>query len=227
MEIAGNTQVKNTRILARLPGTGGFDTAESIGQRDYCERLAGLLGSRLAFHWPVSGESTAGAPAQAEGDDLVLLFDPGLPAVLELLFGPAGAATIGGGPAAIMIVRRLHWPPREILLPVRIKTFEAPAVSWAGRLAYLFTARLTVLPLIPFQPGDYQWGSRQQDGIESVLAPNRPPGEMVRALLEPLGRWSIDGCLRLRQGDPAEQVGLEVARGEYDLIVIGPRKADR
>jgi nucleotide-binding universal stress UspA family protein len=227
VEIAAAEQVERSRILASLSGAANFSVEDPGTPRVYCERLAGLLHSRLTFHRPASGESMARTIARARDCDLVMFFDPGLSKLEEVLFGPAGKRASGGTPAAVVIVHQLRWPPQEILLAIRIKTHEAPAVSWAGRLAYLFDARLTILPLIPFQPGDFQWGGRQQDGIECLLAPSMPTGELFRALLKPISQWPINGTLRLRQGDPAEQASLEVARGHYDLIVAGQRRPER
>lgn len=218
---------EKSRIFVCVSGNVDSD-GDKLGEvRSYGEQLSAALQCRLTFHQQDPGDSLARIITAVEGCDLVLFFDPRLSTLEEILFGSAWHITASRTPAAVLIVHQLRWPPQEILLAIRIERVEAKAIVWAGRLAHLFDAELTILPLVPFQPGVFQMGGRQQSGIESVLAPSMPTGEMFRAMLQPISHWQIRGTLRVRQGDPAEQLSLEIARSDYDLIVIGPGKPER
>lgn len=210
------------RILAFLSGTGA-----DAALRAYADYLSSLLQGQITFLPERSAADTSSLRQVTSGFDL-LLYGGQEESVLErFLFGSAGRRIARKTSTTTLIAQRPRWPIQKILLVVRVEASEALAVDWAGHLAQLTEAQLTILPLAPSQPLLYGAGSHLQVGIESLLNPSTPSGEQLRCFLDQLGHWQVEGTLRVRQGDPLWQICWEIDEGKYDLVIISAEPHSR
>lgn len=215
--------VKETqRILVYLPETGA-----NAALRAYGEYLSNLLQGQTTYLLESSGEDFSNLTRAARGFDLVLFGEPEQSTLERALFGSIGRRVASKAPTTILVAQQPRWPIQKILLVMRVEASEELAVDWAGRLAHLSDAHLTILPLVPFQPLIYGSASQLQVGIESLLTPSTPSGEQLRTFLNRLEQWQTNGTLRVRQGDPLWQICWEVDEGKYDLVIIGAEQHSR
>jgi nucleotide-binding universal stress UspA family protein len=213
---------KTKRILVYLPGTGA-----DVTLRAYGEYLSDLLQGQTSYLLESSGKDLSNLKRAASGFDLVIFGEPEQSTLDRVLFGPVGRRVARKSPTTILVAQQPRWPIQKILLVLLVEASEELAVDWAGRLAHLSDACLTILPLVPFQPLIYDSISRLQVGIESLLTPNTPSGEQLRAFLNCLEQWRVDGRLRVRQGDPLWQICWEIDEGKYDLVIMGAEQRGR
>jgi nucleotide-binding universal stress UspA family protein len=210
------------RILVYLPGTEA-----GVALRAYGEYLSNLLHGQTTYLLESSGEDFSNLTKVARGFDLVLYGEPEQSMFQRALFGSVGRRVASKAPTTILVAQQPRWPIQKILLVIRVEASEELAVDWAGRLAHLSDAHLTILPLVPFQPLIYGSVSHLQVGIESLLTPSTPSGEQLRTLLNQLEQWQVDGRLRVRQGDPLWQICWEIDEEKYDLVIIGAEQHSR
>jgi len=210
------------RILVYLPRADA-----GIAIRTYGGYISNLLQGQTTFILESFGESFPNLTTTSRDFDLILFGEPEQSTLERILFGSIGRRVARKTPTTILIAQQPRWPIKKILLVIRVEASEELAVDWAGRLAHLSEAHLTILPLVPFQPLIYASASHLQVGIESLLMPNTPSGEQLRILLNQLEQWQVDGTLRVRQGDPLWQICWEINEGKYDLVIIGAEQRSR
>ncbi|NKQ37023.1 MAG: universal stress protein [Chloroflexi bacterium] len=128
---------------------------------------------------------------------------------------------IAQSPASLLWAGQPRWPIQNILIILRFENTDDAAVEWLGRLAQPSGAAITLLPIVPSLPAMRRLGYRVQTGLDVLLSVNTPVGRRLRRLALRMASWQISGGLRLRQGEPEQQIQAEVAEGNYDLIVIG------
>jgi nucleotide-binding universal stress UspA family protein len=172
----------------------------------YAGNLGGLLGASVV--------PTDAAGADGGDWDLTIMPAP-VPFAGMLHVLPASA---GGNPRAVLVVRQPRWPVRHVLLVMNGAQVSEAALAWALRLARPSAAALTLLAIAPPQ---------LQTGGESLLylwlstLGDAAVGRYLRRIARLVVDAGIQGRLRLRQGEPGQEIGREVAEEEYDLIVMG------
>ncbi|HID52946.1 MAG TPA: hypothetical protein EYP41_13055 [Anaerolineae bacterium] len=194
------------RLLVCMPetGKGGAVTA-------YAGYLRDLLGGQVNDTW-LAAQKDKACLKQTDCDLIVCG---------ELEQSCLEQVWAGQPPASLLWARRPRWPIQNILLILRFEETDNAAVEWLERLALASSAAVTVLPIVPSLPAMHRLGNRIQTGLDLLLSANTPAGRRVRRLARRMAGWQISSGLRLRQGEPEQQIREEVAEGNYDLIVIG------
>lgn len=212
---------KATRILVRMPSTGA-----DLGFRSYSEYLSTLLHGQITYLLETSGDGHSSSKWALNSYDLVLQS-----VLAQRKETPQDdfvrRQVLKHQPPTILLVQQPRWPIQKILLVIRVEASEKLAVDWAGRLAHLCGAQLTVLPLVPSQSLISGPVSHLHNGLESLLTQNTPSGERLRSFLNQLKHWQVNGTLRVRQGDPLWQICLEIEDGKYDLVIMGAERHSR
>lgn len=199
----------------------------------YTHLLRDLLDARISyFDSHVEADPTLEAVIEAVtrvGHDLVICGESCQPLIDRLLFGQADCRVTDQIPTSLLIVRGVRWPLKRILLVVRHECVETNevALEWVRRLARPSDAVVTVLAIAPPVPAMYSHMGRMQQGLTALLNTDTVLGREMRQIARQLSDWEIDGTLRLRQGATGWQLRLEVAAGDYDLIVMGADRSNR
>jgi nucleotide-binding universal stress UspA family protein len=199
----------------------------------YTHLLSDLLDARISyFDSHVEADPTLEAVIEAVtrvGHDLVICGESCQPLIDRLLFGQADCRVTDQIPTSLLIVRGVRWPLKRILLVVRHECVETNevALEWVRRLARPSDAVVTVLAIAPPVPAMYSHMGRMQQGLTALLNTDTVLGREMRQIARQLSDWEIDGTLRLRQGATGWQLRLEVAAGDYDLIVMGADRSNR
>lgn len=113
-------------------------------------------------------------------------------------------------PAPVLLVRGQAAPVRKMLVVLRGYGSDHQTVSQALPFLAHEGATATVLPLT----GSSHWR------LDDLLAGYAPVRAHLQSCLNDLARANVDVSLKLRQGEPADQVIAELAANEYDLLVI-------
>ncbi len=192
----------------------GARAGDAEAYMQYIEYIGDLLGSRPAY--PAAGEGLAEQVRQ--GCELVLLWEPG-PQVIEQVLASAGDAR-----PALLAVRRPRLPLRKVLLIAGGEAAEDAALWWTIRLARPSGAAVTVLAVAPgidrraAYPKTHP-ETHPENSLSALLAADTALGRQMRRVARRLLNWEIDGKLRLREGPLEQEVQLEAAAEDYDLIV--------
>jgi len=210
-----------TRIVVQTPG---INTGPAF--RMYCEYLSTLLHGQTTYQLASNGDGHSRSNWSATSHDLIL-YDLPEQRQITLQAEYIKQQNVRQEPPTILLVQQPCWPIRKILLVIRVEASETLAVDWAGRLAHLCGAQLTILPLVPSQALVSGPVSHLKNGVESLLTQNTPSGEQLRTFLQQLQQWQVNGTLRVRQGDPLWQICLEIDDGKYDLVIIGAEQHSR
>jgi len=143
--------------------------------------------------------------------------------IRRLLLGPVDQQTVDQIPTSLLLVRGFRWPLQRILLVVRQHSTETneAALEWATSLARPAQAAVTVLAVAPPAPALCSREEGMQQGLTALLSADTTLGREMHRVARHLVDRDVEATLRLRQGPPGWQLRLEVAAGDYDLI-IGP-----
>lgn len=121
---------------------------------------------------------------------------------------------------SVLLVRQPRWPIRQLLLVPLFNENDDTAANWIIRLARPSGAFVTILSIFPNIPVAYRLGSHMQLGLDSILASNTTAGIWLRNFTKRLDQWNISGEICLRQGEPDWLIQQEIARKEFDMVVI-------
>ena len=181
--------------------------APANGAQAYIQYIGGLLGNRPDYL--ATGEDLVG---QARHDcELILLWEPDLHLIEQVLSSTQDASC-----PALLAVRRPRSPLKRVLLIVGSEASGDISVHWTICLARPSGAAVTVLAVAP---GVEHGTPCLEHGMPALLATDTALGRHMRRVARRLLNWEIDGKLRLREGTLDQQVQLEVAAGDYDMIV--------
>lgn len=188
--------------------------AECAEQTAYGRQLAQLLSAALV-------------PEPEGAYDLAIIGDS-CHSLRERLFGSKAArrASALSGVSALLL-RQPRWPLRHILVILRGQPDDETAVTWALRLAEAAGADLTLLPVIPSQPGYYTRSSQVQPPLEVLLMADSLTGRCLRRQLGRLGETAVTGHIASHAGPPAEQIEREILLIDPDLIVVAAEETNR
>jgi len=187
----------------------------------YARRVGRLLGvgvSRVTTAGEFERQSRA-----AGGPVLAILSTRDHPVLDRLLPGLADHGLVAGQTGdlwAMLVVQRPCWPPDRILLVLGGGEADQAAVDWAVHLAQAGEGAVTVLALVPPQPGMDRWRGCVDRGLPALLTADTALGQQRQRIAHHLRDRGIGGTLRLRQGPPDQQIYQEVITGSYDLIVL-------
>jgi nucleotide-binding universal stress UspA family protein len=191
--------------------------------KTYAKRISHLINGKLTHLQPEPTQADFKALMEKAGcdQDLVIFGEQDQSLIQRILAGPSGCKAAERLPTSVLIARQPRWPLNRILLITRGYISDNMAVDWLVRLAQPSRAKTTVLALIPTSPGMYQRAATTMPhGLADWLATDTPLGHQLRRISQQLANWDIEGRLHFRQGTPSEQIQVEVADGDYDLIVM-------
>lgn len=155
----------------------------------------------------------------ATGYDLLLLGEK-RPSWWQLLLGePAGGAALRHVPTSLLLMRRARWPLRHILFVCRAEASDEWALPWVQALGAAETA-VTLLVVVPCVPALYRLPGPYPIGLKTLLDPHTTSGRRVRSLLQALADVGVQARIRLRDGEPDEQIRREAGSNLYDLIIM-------
>jgi nucleotide-binding universal stress UspA family protein len=186
----------------------------------------------LAYGRELSARLNATTTEQAEADfaallatggadcDLVLLGEPRRSWLSRWLFGDPAWAAAEKLSCSVLAARRPRWPVREILTILRGEPNDEAAVNWALRLAAVCEAHLTLLPIVPSQPGFYNQGRGVQAPLRVLLTADSPVGHNLRRQLLRLNQSELPGRMESYEGPPEEQIEKALQAHNPDLIVV-------
>jgi len=190
----------------------------------YAEYIGDLLGSNLAY-FQLDEATTISFDKQIEEasrkQDLVIFGEPDQPLIKQIFSGPAGCRMTELLHSSILVARQPRRPLQKILLITRGYQTDDLAVKWLIRLAQPSDAIATVLALVPPTSAMCQRAATcMPHGVADWLATDTPLGYQLRQVARQLVNWEINGALHFRQGSPGQQIQREIAKVDYDLIVI-------
>lgn len=141
----------------------------------------------------------------------------------RLFLGPDESRGGDRSQASLLVAQGLRWPLKRVLMVVGQESRETneAALLWAERLTKHSGAGVTALSVVPPQSAREEAGSGLRPGLATLLDADTLLGRELRRIGERLADPDIVGRLRLRQGPPGWQLRLEIATGDYDLIIIG------
>jgi nucleotide-binding universal stress UspA family protein len=214
--VEGEMMAATAEMLVYLP-----DSAKGDVVRKYAQYLRGLLGGHICYEPMMSSEGASRIRLATANCDLVVFGEPEQTWLETLLSGRPCGQAIAQSSTSFLLARRPRWPIKSILLILRVENTDQAAVEWLVRLAQPGETAVTILPIVPSLPAMYRMGNRVQAGLEVLLSPNTPSGRHLRRIAQQLEQLQIEGDLHLRQGEPDWQIRDEVAKGNYDLILVG------
>lgn len=147
-----------------------------------------------------------------ESDDLIAA--AGRPDVALLVAHVSDDVTlrrlVHQSPASLLLLRGDHAPIGHVLIALRGYGSDHEALERVLPIMVQEGALATVLPLA---------GSGATH-LNQLLVGETPARQHLQHFLHALDRQEIQLTLRLRQGEPSSQISLELAQGNYDLLVI-------
>lgn len=219
MPLFTDTQAR-LRLLV-CPPPDGLDTAQAAFARSLAELLHGCI-EILPAETP---EKTL--PTLARPYDLVLLGEK-RPSWWQFVWGvSAGRQAARRMETSVLIMRRPRWPLREILFVCRAEASDWLALPWVEELAANGQTAVTLLVVTPCIPALYRLPGPEAIGLQTLLHPHTTSGQHVRALLGALAEAGVEARVRLRDGEPDEQIRQEGVGGLYDMIVIAGEEHGR
>lgn len=159
--------------------------------------------------------------------DLLILGESAL-SWRDRLFGSAAVRQAGGFlDCSVLLAREPRWPLRRLLVILRGQPEDETAVTWALRLAKAAGASLSLLPVIPDQPGYYSQGDQVQPPLALLLMANSLTGRCLRRQLGRVRETAVTAEIVSHNGPPAEQIAREIRTNDPDLILIGAESCGR
>jgi nucleotide-binding universal stress UspA family protein len=181
--------------------------AECAEQTAYGRQLAQLLSAALV-------------PEPEGAYDLAIIGDS-CQSLRERLFGSKAARRASASLAvSALLLRQPRWPLRHILVILRGQPDDETAVTWALRLAEAAGSSLSLLPVIPSQPGYYSQGNQVQPSLDLLLLSDSLTGRCLRRQLGRLRETAVSNQIVTHTGPPAEQIERELHASDPDLIIV-------
>jgi hypothetical protein len=103
--------------------------------------------------------------------------------------------------------------PRRALCVLRGHTPDERLLRWTTRLAAQSSAQVTLLAVAGS-------GGFRVRGIGSLLDVRHAAGDHIAQCAQSVARAGLHGMIKLRHGDPFEQIAAEVSGGGYDLVTV-------
>jgi nucleotide-binding universal stress UspA family protein len=205
-------QTADLRLLSCAPNNGRATLLP------YAEYLSHLLNGRLHHLVLPEHDTVTAVQRAAHRSDLVILDEPEQSFMARFCLGRPGQKFASRLPTSVLVARQPLWPLRQLLLVLRLDGCDGTAVFWAKRLAQASGAAVTVLPLVPALPAMY---ASRPNGVASLLTSQTGAGQQVRQMARWLNDAQVTAVIRLRQGEPGEQIRSEVEASLYDLVLLG------
>jgi nucleotide-binding universal stress UspA family protein len=197
--------------IVRVYGAERADSQSILAWADDARWTETVQATALAFgrvlDQPVTavdgGLTLAGHLHVIDGDECSLL-------VTHAATDEARRELLRRSPAPLLLVRGPLVQVRRMLVVLRGYGSDHQAVSHALPLLRHEGAKATVLPLT----GKGIWH------VNELLSGYAPERAHLEECLREMDSANVDVSLRLRQGDPAEQVIAELSHSPYDLLVM-------
>lgn len=122
--------------------------------------------------------------------------------------------------------------PAKPTLPVRTVLLVLPdcgigcesAASWTMRISTTNKVEVIILPVLPPVPLFY--GSFLHHDPNSILSGNDPLGKRMRAISDTFSEGNINIHLKIREGDPCDQVRDEIDSSDPELVIMPYRNQE-
>lgn len=183
----------------------------------YAAYLSHLLGGRLSHLVLPEKDAVTAVQRATRRSTLVVLDEPEQSFAARLWLGCPGQKYVAQLRASVLVARQPLWPLHQLLLVLRLDGRDETAVFWTQRLAQASGANVTILPLVPALPAMY---APRPNGAANLLTSKTAAGRQLRALTRQLNDAQVTAVIRLRQGEPGEQIRSEVESGQYDLVLL-------
>jgi len=152
--------------------------------------------------------------------DLIVFGEPDRSLVKRLLPRNNRSWFLNHLAVSLLVARGPRQPIKKILLLVRAEESDEAAVAWACRLAKNRDIQVTCLPIVPAQPGRYQYGKSVQSQENGTLAKGTATNKYINSFLRQLHRADIPYELNLQEGEPHAQIKRVLAADDPDLVII-------
>jgi nucleotide-binding universal stress UspA family protein len=160
-------------------------------------------------------------------EDLLLVSDSRPAWWQRWLRSPSLCRLIEESSRSVMIVRIPRWPIRHILMLVRGHKSDEVSLDWVERLAYADSALVSILPIIPALPRLHRIGNHVRPPSDVLLSPSTPSGTLLDHCVERLQQRQIPVRLALLNGDPDEEIRMEVNENDPDMVIIAAETEHR
>jgi len=160
--------------------------------------------------------------AVGERVDLVVYGSRGRRGLSRLLLGSVAARLEHDLACSLLVVRGQTGPIRKILVATGLYPGRMTQTELAGRFAGLTGARVTILHVMSqLVLHDDAVGVQLGLDAEEAIRHGTREGEALQERLVYLKERGIDAEARLRHGLVLDEVGAELDKGDYDLLIIG------
>ncbi len=196
-KLHGRNGVSASRILA-WSATPEYENA--------VRRTAGVFAA-------VQGASISLLPTGQIDIDATLRAAQDSHATLTILSSPLGGPLtelISRCATPLVLVRGEFRPIERILVATRGFASDDQVLNWLAAFAEVQQAQVSLLPLVDSQVLE----------LEDLLCIDGPAKRHMDHLLQRLIGENVPASLRIRPGDPIEQVVAELRQGSYDLLII-------
>lgn len=116
---------------------------------------------------------------------------------------------------------------RRILLCSGDLWYPAETIRLVGEIALASAAEVTLLYVVPRPPLHYPILRELEDAWGALLQTDTPQGRNLKAGRDALRSQGIETGIRIRHGDVARQIMMEIRSGEYDLVALGSTYASQ
>lgn len=162
-----------------------------------------------------------------EGEyDLAILGARGRRGITRFLLGSTALRVVEHAPASVLIVRQGRAALKRILVATAGGEPGERDVDFAGRLAHLTGAQVTVLHVLSRIPVSPQTAAEEWElPPEVLLEKGTPEAAHLKRGLDILATQGVEGRAVLRRGLVVDEILAEAKEGDYDLLVVGAHAA--
>lgn len=180
---------------------------------------AGLPATVQVVEGPV--ESAIRTAASGDPPHLIVLGYLDRPRFLRYWLGPRAIDVLEHGQDSVLFVPPGAQPSiRRVLLAIGGLSYSQAAVEMGAHLARAYQAQITLLHVVQPKANVPEVLKAPVD-VEHFLASDTVPARTFRQALTYLQTQEITTVPRLRQGEPLQQLLLEVQESAYELLVVG------
>jgi nucleotide-binding universal stress UspA family protein len=140
--------------------------------------------------------------------------------VIDAPEGKAMSRLMRHSATPVLLVRGAQSAFERILLVLRGHSPDESVLDWVIPLAQARQAEVTLLTVAPVAARGPRHGAGAPYGLATLLSSESGPGEHIATCARRLTEAGIRGRLKLRQGVTEQQIAVEMAQGDYDLITI-------